>query len=134
VRARRGVRLLVAAALVASPLAPMRAAVAEPLRAAGIHALPRLTPMRHDALTRALARGSISRGQYALERALSLFHPGLVEARFGAIGRPDPHDATMILRDLFIRKRQLSGSELQQANSLLARPSDTHRDFPGAVK
>ena len=132
--ARRGVRLLVAGALLASPLAPTRGAVAGPLRAAGLHALPRLTPTRHDALTRALARGSISRAQYALERALSLFHPGLVEARFGAIGRPDPHDATMILRDLFIRKRQLSGSELRQANSLLARPSDRRRDFPGAAK
>jgi hypothetical protein len=69
-----------------------------------------------------------------LERALSLFHPGLVEARFGAISRPNPRDATMILRDLFIRKRGLSGRDLREANTLFARPSDSHKDFPGAVK
>ena len=133
-RAHRSVRMLVAAALLVSPLAPLRGAVARPLQPAGPNALPRLTPARHDGLTRALANGSITQAQYALERALSLFHPGLVEARFGRVETPDPHDATMILRDLRIRKDALSGSELRQANSLFARPNDNHNDGPGAVK
>ncbi len=133
-RARRSVRVLVAGALLVTPLAPLRGAVARPLQAAGPKALPSLTPARPDGLTRALANGSITQAQYALERALSLFHPGLVAAKFGTIDRPDPHDATMILRDLRIRKDALSGSDLRQANSLFARPNDNHNDGPGAVK
>ena len=65
-RAHRSVRMLVAAALLVSPLAPLRGAVARPLQAAGPNALPRLTPARHDGLTRALANGSITQAQYAL--------------------------------------------------------------------
>jgi len=86
--------------------------------------LPALTAVAPDSLTRALARGELTQAQYALERAESLFHPVRVSARYGTVSRPNPHDATMILRDLAIRVRYLSGSDRARALGILARPTD----------
>ena len=86
--------------------------------------LPPLAKGPSDGLTRALARGEITPAKYALERALSLFHPAGVASRYAGVERPDPHAATLILRDLAIRLRQLSGAERDRALALLARPTD----------
>src|SRR5688500_2240659 len=66
--------------------------------------LPAMVPSRPDALSRALKTGVLSDAEYALERARSLFALGAVRDRFGAVNRPDPHMATLILRDLVLRK------------------------------
>jgi len=92
--------------------------------AQGPKSLPALTAVAPDSLTRALARGELTQAQYALERAESLFHPVRVSARYGTVSRPNPHDATMILRDLAIRVRYLSGSDRARAVGILARPTD----------
>jgi hypothetical protein len=86
--------------------------------------LPELAPAAHDALARAAARGELSQAQYALQRARSLFELRAVRARFGDVARPDPHAATMILRDLAVRLSDLSPAERKQARGLLARPDD----------
>jgi hypothetical protein len=86
--------------------------------------LPGPAPVASDALTRALARGQLTPAAYALERARSLFHLGAVRREFGDVDRPDPHAATLILRDLALRVRELPTSEKRQAGALLARPSD----------
>jgi hypothetical protein len=92
--------------------------------AQGSKPLPALTQTSPDALTRALATGELTPAQYALERAESLFRPRRVAARYGSISRPNPHDATLILRDLAIRVRDLSGADRERALALLARPTD----------
>ena len=83
-----------------------------------------LTRTAPDALTRALARGELTPAEYALERAASLFHPGRVAARYGPIARPNPRDATLILRDLVVHVGNLSGADRQRALTILARPTD----------
>ena len=85
---------------------------------------PPLTQTAPDALTRALAHGELTAAQYALERAASLFRPGRVAARYGTISRPNPRDATLILRDLVLRVGSLSGADRQRALAILARPTD----------
>jgi hypothetical protein len=77
-----------------------------------------------DALVRALYAGSLTEAQYALQRALSLFRLGEVRARFGDVARPDPRDATLILRDLAVRLDELADAERKRAGNLLARPDD----------
>src|SRR5919106_6387528 len=62
-----------------------------------------LDPQSPDALSRALAQGEISAGHYALERVRSLFDLAQIRARFGAVDRPDPRSATLLMRDLQIR-------------------------------
>jgi len=84
-----------------------------------------LTQTGPDGLTRALARGELTPAQYALERAVSLFHPARVAARYGPLSRPNPRDATLILRDLAFRVRYLSGTDRARALALLARPTDS---------
>jgi hypothetical protein len=84
-----------------------------------------LTQAGPDGLTRALARGELTPAEYALERADSLFHPLRVAARYGPLSRPNPRDATLILRDLAIRMRYLSGFDRERALALLARPTDS---------
>ncbi|MGI8774591.1 MAG: MXAN_6640 family putative metalloprotease [Actinomycetota bacterium] len=79
---------------------------------------------RPDALSRALERAELTPAQYALQRALSLFHPRLVERRFGDVSAPDPHMATLVLRDLALQRGQLTGEDRDAAESLLARPDD----------
>lgn len=86
--------------------------------------LPRPVPVANDALTRALARGELSPAEYALERARSLFRLGAVRREFGDVARPDPHAATLILRDLAVRVRHLSATGRQEARRILARPDD----------
>jgi hypothetical protein len=85
-------------------------------------ALPPLTPVEHDALSRALAQGQLSQPQYALERAKSLFSLEGVRDEFGHVKRADPHAATYILRDLVVRERLLQGPERAEARAILARP------------
>lgn len=84
-----------------------------------------LTEAGPDGLTRALARGELTPAEYALERADSLFHPLRVAARYGPLSRPNPRDATLILRDLAIRMQYLSGFDRARALALLARPTDS---------
>jgi len=84
--------------------------------------LPPLTPVKHDALSRALEQNRLTESQYALERARSLFTLGRVRAEFGHVARANPHAATFILRDLLARTRFLSGSEHAEAKAILSRP------------
>jgi hypothetical protein len=70
----------------------------------------------------------ISGATYALNRALALFHPEAVERRFGRIAEPDPREATLVLRDLVSKYRQLSPAERITADALLARPTDGATD------
>jgi hypothetical protein len=82
----------------------------------------------NDALTRALRSERLTPAKYALARARTLFHLGAVRNQYGDVDRPGPRDATMILRDLALAKRELSGSERKQADTLLARPSQGSAD------
>jgi hypothetical protein len=86
--------------------------------------LPALAPAADDGLQRALTQGRLTEAQYALERARSLFRLGAVRREFGDVERPSGRDATLILRDLAVRLRKLSGGERTQAERLLARPGD----------
>src|SRR5687767_8487526 len=86
--------------------------------------LPRPVQVADDALARALAAGRLSPAEYAFERARSLFRLGAVRREFGQVARAEPHDATLILRDLALRLRELSAAERREAQRLLARPSD----------
>ena len=84
-----------------------------------------------DSLSRALSTGRIGRAEYALERATSLFTIGKVRERFGSVDRPDPHSATGLLRDLALRKDELSRTDRRRANAILARPTDGNADPQG---
>jgi hypothetical protein len=87
--------------------------------------LPALTARSiPDALSRSLSGGRISPAVYTLERARSLFDLAGVRARFGHVMRPDPRSATLVLRDLALRVRQLSGRPRATAERILARPTD----------
>ncbi len=88
---------------------------------------PPPVPVR-DALTSALERGAVDEATYVLERARSLFDLGAVRARYGAVARPDPRAATLILRDLVVRLGDLSPAELRSARAILARPTDGAAD------
>jgi hypothetical protein len=110
--------VLAACATVVCALVAVAPSVAAPAKRA-----PSLTPVAHDALTRALERGQVTEAQYALERARSLFRLGAVRGEFGAVSRPGPRDATPILRDLAIRYRFLRSTDLAEATAILARPS-----------
>ena len=116
--------LLASTAVSAAPAPPagMPAATSRPVDG------PRSRP---DGLTRALAVGHLDRSEYALERATSLFDLRSVRARYGDVERPDPHDATLLLRDLVLHEDELSGSDRRRANRILARPSDGANDPEG---
>jgi hypothetical protein len=88
--------------------------------------LPALAPAPDDALTDALESGQLSEAEYALERAQSLFRLGKIRREFGDVERAGPRDATLILRDLAVRTRQLTGVDRSVAREILARP-----DFGG---
>lgn len=92
------------------------------------HRLPALVPAADDGLARALRSGRISKAEYALERATSLFRLRSVRDRFQDVKRPDPHDATFLLRDLAARLSQLSADDRKRAERILARPSDGAAD------
>jgi hypothetical protein len=85
---------------------------------------PAPVPVANDALTRSLENGRLSEAKYALERARSLFRLRAVRSRFGDVVRPDPHAATLILRDLALRLGELSASERRAARGILSRPDD----------
>jgi hypothetical protein len=91
---------------------------------AGAKQLPALTAVEPDALTRALAGGRISPARYALERATSIFRLGAVRSRFGDVRKVDARSATLILRDLLLRVRQLEPADRRRATEILARPTD----------
>jgi hypothetical protein len=93
--------------------------------------LPALAPAPDDALTDALESGELTEAEYALERAQSLFRLGKVRREFGDVERAGPRDATLILRDLALRKRQLTGADRAVARGILARP-DVGGVPPGA--
>jgi hypothetical protein len=86
---------------------------------------PELTPGPTDGLTRALARGSVTDAQYALQRARSIFEPAAVRARFGQVAPARDLDATFVLRDLVARYAELSPAEQRIARAILSRPDDT---------
>jgi hypothetical protein len=111
-------------AAVCVPLACVLLAASPTATAARAKPLPALTPVRADALTRALARGQLTEAQYALQRARSLFGPAAVRREFGDVARPSPRDATPILRDLVVRFRFLSAADRAVARGILARPTD----------
>lgn len=94
------------------------------------HVLPAVVPIR-DGLTRALELGQISEATYTLLRARSLFHPAWALARFGTVRAPSRGDATMILRDLALRVRELSWRKAAQARAILGRPDDGAADPEG---
>jgi hypothetical protein len=77
-----------------------------------------------DALDRAQATGRMTPAEYALERARSLFSLVEVRARWGVVERPDPHEATPILRDLRVALPHLRGRDRAAARGILARPTD----------
>jgi len=116
-------RLLLAALAVAALAAPAPAA-------ASAH-LPALTPGPNDALSRALERGALSEAQFALARAEALFRPLAAHARYGDVEAMPPRAATLVLRDLALRKSGLQGAERARAEGILARPfSAESRIFP----
>jgi hypothetical protein len=86
----------------------------------------------NDALTRALESGRLTPAGYALQRARSLFRLGAVREEFGDVARADKHDATLIMRDLALRLRQLPAAQRAEGVSLLARPTDSRRKDPDA--
>jgi hypothetical protein len=94
--------------------------------------LPAPAPVADDALADALETGELTEAEYALERARSLFQLGRVRREFGDVARPAARDATLILRDLAARVRELDGAERTEAKRLLARPPQgAHPDLPG---
>ena len=89
---------------------------------------PPPVPVADDALVDALESGQLTEAEYALERARSVFQLARVRTEFGAVARPAPEDATLILRDLALRLDQLSGADRDLAEAILARP--THGGVP----
>ena len=86
-----------------------------------------VSPLIHvgpDALSRAFREGRLTPARYALERAASLFDLAAARERYGNVRAVDPRLATLILRDLSVWLRSLSGADLRRARSLLARPTD----------
>jgi len=96
--------------------------------------LPELAPAPDDALSRALARGAVDDAEYALERALSIFDRGRVARRFGGVAASGPRDATVLLRDLAIRRDRLAPDDRATADALLARPTDNKANDPVDIK
>jgi hypothetical protein len=84
--------------------------------------LPAPAPAPDDALTDALESGRLTEAEYALERARSLFQLGRVRREFGDVERAGPRDATLILRDLALRRQELTGADRAVARGILARP------------
>ena len=127
----RILKALAAAAVALSLLPAIPAASGSERRAPSTRTLPALTGVRSDALTRALDAGELSEAEYALERAKSIFRLKSVRDRFGAVARPGGRDATLILRDLALRIRSLSGDDRTAAEALLARPDDPQGEYYG---
>ena len=92
--------------------------------------LPAPVVVADDDLSAALESGELSEAEYALERARSIFRLARVRAEFGNVAAPAAHDATLILRDLAARVRELSGAERKAAERLLARPPTSTGGVP----
>jgi hypothetical protein len=60
----------------------------------------------------------------ALDRARALFAPASVNARAGEVTRPDPREATIVLRDLRAALPRLSARSRAEAERFLARPTN----------
>lgn len=75
-----------------------------------------------DDLKLALGDG-LDRAEYSLERAASLFDLREARSRFGEVDRPDPHEATFLLRELAARVDDLEGRDKERAQRILARPT-----------
>ena len=75
------------------------------------------TRLRRRRADRARATGRLTPAEYALERARSLFSLAEVRWRWGAVERPDPHDATPILRDLRAALPHLRGRDRAAARA-----------------
>jgi hypothetical protein len=73
----------------------------------------------------------LTEARYVLKRAESLFKYRRVSREFGDVERPDPHAATLLLRDLALRLGELSGDDLRAARAILARPDDPQGDQYG---
>ena len=84
---------------------------------------PPLAPLQPDALSDALEAGALSRAEYALQRARSIFALGAVRDEFGAVKRADPLSATLLLRDLALRLPALEGEGRALAVDILERPT-----------
>lgn len=109
-------------------LATVLAALAGTASAQQARALPALAPVPDDALSEALEDGELTEAEYVLERARSLFQLEAVQHEYGQVTRPEGRDATLVLRDLALRKAQLGPAERRAAERLLARPDD--QDVP----
>lgn len=88
-------------------LATVLAALAGTASAQQARALPALAPVPDDALSEALEDGELTEAEYVLERARSLFQLEAVQHEYGQVTRPEGRDATLVLRDLALRKAQL---------------------------
>jgi hypothetical protein len=115
--------VLAVSATVACALVAVAPGVAAPTKRP-----PPLTPVAHDALTRALARGRLTEARYSLQRARSLFALGAVRQEFGQVAKPSLRDATPILRDLAARLPRLSAADRASARAILSRPTDKFYD------
>jgi hypothetical protein len=89
---------------------------------------PPPVPVADDALVAALESGRLTEAEYTLERARSVFQLARVRSQFGAVAKPAAQDTTLILRDLAMRIGQLSGTDRELADAILARP--THGGVP----
>jgi hypothetical protein len=131
-------KIVVAAVAVALVAAALGSAASAASRTTKFRAAPSRSGKRapdvyrpsHDGLYRAFKSGKLSPARYALQRALSLYRFGRVDARYGRVARPRGRDATMILRDLVVRLDELSGADRELADRILARPGDA-RAFRG---
>jgi hypothetical protein len=128
----RTLKALAAAAIALSLLPAIPAASGREASRQSRKPLPALTGVKPDALTRALDSGELSEAEYALERAKSLFTLRAARREYGDVARTSGRDATLILRDLAIRKRFLSGAARSEADAIAARPDDNAGEpFPG---
>jgi len=120
---RRAVAFCVVSILIFA-VVPAAATASQPRRDEA-RGLPALAPSGGDGLTKALEREQLSRAEYALARAESLFRPRANSTRASGT---DPHLATLYLRDLAAHLRDLDGAERRRGERLLARPTDGAAD------
>ena len=86
---------------------------------------------RPDSLTTARRSGRLSKAEYSLERARSLFELSKVRDEYGRVRPPGPHDGTMVMRDLALSLPRLSGADAREARRILGRPTDGSKDKGG---
>jgi hypothetical protein len=86
------------------------------------------TKVKADGLTRALHRDRITKNQYLIQRARSVFRLHAVRKDFGTVAKPASRDATMLLRDLVVSYATLSPSQKKVADRILARPTQGPND------